>query len=103
LGDIYTYSVRLTNPSNPAEVFHYYGVRYANGAKFSDLGTTYFTSSRAVHAVLAKWGIACAQWKLRRKIFSSKLEALAWEAKILTRLGAVSRKDFLNLHSYGRD
>lgn len=72
----------------------YYGVRYVNGCYPSDLWTKYFTSGKKV-------------WEFRklhgdpiliqtRRIFETKAQAVEWEHKVLRRLKAAKRSDFLN-------
>ena len=72
----------------------YYGVRYAKLAKPEDLFVTYFTSSRYVKNFIKENGTP--DIIQIRKVFENVEAALKWEAKVITRLGIVKRKDFLN-------
>lgn len=72
----------------------YYGVRYASKCHPSDLWKTYFTSSEYVKEFRIKYGepdvISI------RKVFDSANKARLHEHKVLTRLNAATRSDFLN-------
>lgn len=73
----------------------YYGVRYANGCSPTDLWTTYFTSSKYVNELINTYGKDSFIYEIR-KIFNNKQKARLWEHKVLKRISAVSRNDFLN-------
>ena len=75
---------------------HYYGVRYANECNPSDLWITYFTSSVHVTEYVKTHGAPDVK-EVRRK-FSDRAMARKWEYRVLTRLRAVKRKDYLNRH-----
>jgi len=79
---------------------HYYGVRYAPGCDPADLWTTYFTSSKAVAIIRSLHGEP--DIIKVRKMFTTAEAALAWEFKVLTRLGVVSKPNWLNQHTGGR-
>jgi len=72
----------------------YYGVRYGRTCDPSDLWVTYFTSSKEVHAFRALHGDP----PLRevRHTFKTKEAAREWEHKVLRRMKAPLREDFLN-------
>ena len=73
---------------------YYYGVRYAKGCDPSDLFTTYFTSSKHVKRFIEENGNPDI---IRvRKTFDSISEAQQWEHKVLRRINAKERADFLN-------
>lgn len=79
---------------------YYYGSRYRNGCDPSDLWVSYFTSSKAVAEMRETAGEPDTIEV--RKVFSSKKKALEHEHKVLRRIGAKSRPDFLN-KTNGRD
>ncbi len=72
----------------------YYGVRYANNCHPSDLWTTYFTSSAFVARFREEFGEPDIIEV--RRTFDSKLSAKLWEHRVLRRMRAATRKDFLN-------
>jgi hypothetical protein len=73
---------------------YYYGVRYANGCNPNDLWTTYYTSSKYVKDFREDYGEP--DIIQIRKTFDTPDEAVLWEAKVLSRINASSRDDFLN-------
>jgi hypothetical protein len=73
---------------------YYYGVRYGSGCHPSDLFVKYFTSSRRVKKLLETVGQPDIIQV--RRVFSCKDDALNWEHKVLRRMRADARKDFLN-------
>lgn len=79
---------------------YYYGARYCKGCDPSDLWVSYFTSSKVVAQMRESAGEP--DLVVVRKIFSSKKKALEHEHKVLRRIGAKSRTDFLN-KTNGRD
>ena len=72
----------------------YYGVRYAKNAVPSDLWQTYFTSSKHVKRFRKDHGepdvISI------RKIFTNKDNAILWESKVLRRINAINKVEFIN-------
>lgn len=74
----------------------YYGVRYAKNCDPSDLWVKYFTSSNIVKEFRKTNGEPDIIEV--RKLFSTKQEAIVWENKVLKRIYAVKREDFLNGH-----
>jgi hypothetical protein len=70
-------------------------VRYANGCSPTDLWTTYFTSSKYVNELINTYGKDSFIYEIR-KLFNNKQKARLWEHKVLKRISAVSRSDFLN-------
>lgn len=79
----------------PEQNKFYYGSRYRPGCEPSDLWTIYFTSSKEVQKLRAELG----EPPLRqiRRTFTSVNEAREWEHKVLRRMKAPKRSDFLNL------
>lgn len=79
---------------------YYYGSRYKKGCDPSDLWVSYFTSSKLVAKIREEHGEPDVV--MIRKVFSSKKSALEYEHKVLRRIGAKQRDDFLN-KTNGRD
>jgi hypothetical protein len=73
---------------------HYYGVRYANGCNPNDLWTTYFTSSSYVNRLRKNYGDPDIIQV--RKIFSEAVSAKNWESKVLRRVKALDKMNWLN-------
>lgn len=74
----------------------YYGVRYAKGCDPDELWKTYFTSSKVVKQRITQFGEESFSFQVR-KVFESGIEAREWEHKVLVRIKAKERSDFLNL------
>ena len=85
----YTYLIGWTSHS-----MWYYGVRYAKTADPNELWKKYFTSSKHVKAFAQKYGDPDVIQI--RKIFNTANSACNWENKVLKRIKAKSRRDFLN-------
>jgi hypothetical protein len=79
---------------------HYYGIKYAKGCTPSDLWVTYFSTSLPVKKLIKEYGENSFIVTVR-KTFSTPSEALAWEHKVLRRLRAAERPDWLNRHNGG--
>jgi hypothetical protein len=79
---------------------HYYGIRYSKNCDPSQLWVTYFSSSKVVKKLILEHGADSFTWEVRRT-FGSAAEALAWEHKVLTRLDAAARADWINRHNGG--
>ena len=73
----------------------YYGVRTARNCNPSDLFVSYFTSSKQVKRMIKEYGNP--DIIQIRKTFLDKGSATKWESKVLRRINASSRNDFLNL------
>lgn len=86
----YTYLLRFL-PENK----FYYGVRYKKDCNPSDLFLTYFTSSKEVKKLIDEYGKESFDYEIRRTFHNSD-DARKWETKVLTRIKATQRKDFLN-------
>lgn len=89
----YTYHIAWTK-----EDVHYYGVRFAKACHPDDLWKTYFTSSKKVAAFRESHGEP--NTIEIRKIFDSPEKARVWEVKVIRRLNAPSRKNWLNLSDH---
>lgn len=77
----------------------YYGVRYKDGIDTSSLMTTYFTSSKYVHAYIEQHGLP--DIVEIRKIFESKLEAKQWEERVIDRAKLYKNINWLNVGNNG--
>jgi hypothetical protein len=78
----------------------YYGVRYKKGCLPSDLWSTYFTSSKIIHALINQDGKEAFSFEIR-KTFSSVKHCLIWETTVLHRLNARDNAQWLNNHNGG--
>lgn len=76
----------------------YYGVRYKQGCSPSDIGQTYFSSSRLVNSMIQEQGIDAFSYEVRRT-FNTAAEAIAWEQRVLTRLKVSENDHWLNVSS----
>lgn len=77
---------------------HYYGSRYAKGAIPSELGVSYFSSSKEVHALIEKYGKESFVYTVRQQ-FETPEEALLWETKLLNRIDAKNKPNWINQHN----
>lgn len=73
---------------------YYYGVRYSASCNPDELWKTYFTSSKYVKHFFAEHG--APDIIDVRKTFTDSQSARMWEHKVLRRIKAVYRLDFLN-------
>lgn len=80
----------------------YYGVRYTEKevAHPSQLWTTYFTSSKTISDLIEEHGKDSFTFEVR-KTFKTRAEAVSWETKFLTKIGAAQSQDWLNGHNGG--
>jgi hypothetical protein len=78
----------------------YYGVKFQKGCNPSVLWSTYFTSSSKVKSLIDKYGAESFDVTIR-KVFDNPKKALLWEHKVLSRLDAAGRPDWLNRHNGG--
>lgn len=78
----------------------YYGIKYSTGSSPAILWVTYFTSSTKVKELIDQFGPDSFVVTVRRT-FSTGEEALLWEHKVLRRLRAAERLDWLNRHNGG--
>jgi hypothetical protein len=72
----------------------YYGVRWALSCHPDDFWTKYFTSSTYVADYIAEHGQPDIIEV--RKTFTDRKQAQAWETRVLARLNAAKRDDYLN-------
>jgi hypothetical protein len=75
---------------------YYYGVRYGKGCHPDQLWSSYFTSSKTVSQLIEEHGRDAFEVRIR-KIFNCPKKALAWEQRLLERVNAINRKDWINL------
>lgn len=73
---------------------YYYGVRYASNANPDELWRSYFTSSKHIQHFRSKHGEPDIIQV--RQVFDCVNRARLWEHKVLRRISAVNRSDFLN-------
>jgi len=86
----YTYLIKHI-PTN----MYYYGVRYAKGCHPSEFWITYKTSSKHIAQLINEFGVDSFIFEIR-KIFNNIDSARFWESKVLKRINAANRKDFIN-------
>lgn len=72
----------------------YYGVRYARECHPDELLKTYFTSSKYVKNEINNYGLP--DYCQVRRIFDNSESSRNWEHRVLRRINAVYREDFLN-------
>src|ERR1017187_9915694 len=91
----FTYLVKFTDPISK-QVSFYYGVRSASGCNPQELFTTYFTSSQEVHDLINKHGLSPFEYEIRQCFPGQPTKACTWELKVLWRIKAHRRDNFLN-------
>jgi hypothetical protein len=74
----------------------YYGVRYSKNCYVGDVMIKYFTSSNIVKKMLRTYGKPDIIQV--RKVFNTREKAILWESKVLRRINAAKRSDFVNCH-----
>jgi len=77
---------------------HYYGARYRKGCNPSELWVDYFSSSPVVHKLIDEYG-ADSFVATVRQTFDTREQAILWEAKFLSRVGAQHSDKWLNRHN----
>lgn len=75
----------------------YIGSRYTDAASPDEFWHTYFTSSKRVKSLIEQYGPETFEYSIR-KTFESREACFDYECRLLSRLQARYRKDFLNLH-----
>jgi hypothetical protein len=80
---------------------HYYGVRTKTGCHPDELWKTYFSSSKVVKSLREQYGDDSFEFQIR-KTFETPREALEWETRLLTRIDAAGRDEWLNRHNGGK-
>jgi hypothetical protein len=80
----------------------YIGSRYAAGCSPDDLWTTYFTSSKTVHRVIAEDGSDVFTTRIIQICFEAE-EALALEHLLLCEVDASRNPWYFNRHNGGKD
>jgi hypothetical protein len=88
----YTYLIKF----NDGRI--YYGVRYARGCHSSELGVSYFSSSRSVHTHIKVHGVKTLTFE-PRVIFKSASKAKRCETRVLQKFNARSNQAFVNRHN----
>lgn len=86
----YTYYI-FHKPTNQ----HYYGARWAANSHPDDFWKTYFTSSKKVKILIEHYGLDSFSVQIR-KVFSNEHDARLWEHRVLKKINACSRTDWLN-------
>ena len=86
----YTYLLKHI-PSNT----YYYGVRYAKGCHPSEFWIKYTTSSIYINKMIEQFGKESFVFEIR-KTFDEIETARLWETRVLKKINAVTRQDFIN-------
>lgn len=97
----FTYLIKFTNPETKTVLF-YYGVRYARNCHPSQLFVSYFTNSKAIKNLIKQFGIDNFCYEVRKEFPNDPIKAHAWEQKVLTRIDAAHRRDFINMSVGGK-
>jgi hypothetical protein len=98
----YTYLLCFTHPQTLERKF-YYGVQYAQGCNPTDFFVSYYTHSTHVRRLLSEFGKECFTWEIRKVFLNNPKKAHEWEQRVLHRLRAPSRSDFLNYNVGGKE
>ena len=80
---------------------HYYGIRFAKNCSPRDLWVKYFSSSKVVKKLIQTFGKESFEATVRRT-FTDGASALLWEHRVLTKLHAASRSNWINRHDGGK-
>ena len=78
----------------------YYGIKHAKNCHPDQLWKTYFSSSSIVKQLIKDHGADSFLYTVR-KTFTDSKSALLWEHKVLRRLNAAQRSDWINRHNGG--
>lgn len=78
----------------------YYGIKHAKNCHPDQLWKTYFSSSIIVKKLIAAYGTDSFEFSIR-KTFKTSDQALLWEHRVLRRLNASNRQDWINRHNGG--
>ena len=79
----------------------YYGIKYGKHCHPDQLWVKYFSSSKIVQQLIKEYGKDSFDCTVR-KIFTSSSKALLWEHKVLRRLDAANKEDWINRHNGGK-
>lgn len=79
----------------------YYGVKCCKNADPSMLWVSYFSSSKIVKGIIAEEGTDVFIAEVRR-VFKTREEALRWEHRLLTRVGAAKSPHWYNRSNGGK-
>lgn len=74
----------------------YYGVAYRDGCDPQDLWSSYFTSSDHITTRIELFGADAFQFEVRKIFGEDEIKARKWEYKVLKRIDAIRRSDFIN-------
>lgn len=86
----YTYLLKHI-PTNS----YYYGVRFAKNCHPKEFWVTYKTSSKYIKKLIEQYGESSFEFQIRKTFFCPN-KARLWETKVLKRMNAVDRQDFIN-------
>ena len=78
----------------PTNTF-YYGCRYAKGCHPTEFWNDYKTSSKYIKQLIEEYGVDSFIFEIR-KTFTDVKKARFWETRVLKRMNAANRNDFIN-------
>jgi hypothetical protein len=78
----------------PTNTF-YYGCRYAKGCHPTEFWNDYKTSSKYVKQLIEEYGVDSFIFEIRKTFTDAKKDRL-WETRVLKRMNAANRNDFIN-------
>jgi len=78
----------------------YYGVRFRKGCHPSELGVSYFSSSKVIHQLIEEYGLNQFEFQVRKLFQSAKL-ARKCEARVHKYFKVRKDQKWLNLHEAG--
>ena len=87
----YTYCIKFLTTNQV-----YYGSRCAKNCHPSEFWVTYFTSSKAVKKLISEYGKDSFIFEIRKTFPARPKDAQEWERRVLRRINAGGRQDFLN-------
>lgn len=91
----YTYCITFLKTNQ-----RYYGVKFSKNSAPSDLGKSYFSSSKLVKQLIEKHGVDSFIFEVRR-VFTCSDKARSWESKVHRRLNCAESIFWLNKHNQG--
>jgi len=87
----YTYCIKFLKTNQV-----YYGSRCAKNCHPSEFWVTYFTSSKIVKKLINEFGKDSFIFEIRKTFADNPKDSQKWERKVLKRINAGCRQDFLN-------
>lgn len=97
----YTYLITFHNPIED-KLYFYYGLQYAKGTRNyqrahpSNLGHTYFSSSKIIKRLIKEFGTQYFTFEVRKTFPNNPAKAAFYEHKVLRRLKVLQKECWLN-------